>query len=260
MNNFIIDTHCHLDFDKLYSQLENVLTRAKQVNVKKLISICVKIKEIEKILAIVNNHDNIYGAIGTHPNNAEEEQDISLENILNYTSHNKIVAIGETGLDYYYEYADKNIQKQSFLKHIEASQISNLPLIIHTRKADEDTAAILQEQIKKTVFPFVMHCYTSGMGLAKTALDLGGYISLSGIVTFKNAQEIQEIAKNIPLNRILIETDAPYLAPVPYRGKTNEPSFIYETAKYLANLLNLNFDEFIQITTNNALQLFKKMQ
>lgn len=259
MNNYIIDTHCHLDFEQLHSDLENVLARAEEVGVKKLISICVKINEFKKILDIANNHSNIYCAIGTHPNSAEAEQNIRLEDILEYTQNKKVVAIGETGLDYYYENAAKDIQIASFRKHIKAAQLSNLPLIIHTRNADNDTSDILKEEMQKQKFSFVLHCYTSGMQLAKTALELGGYISFSGIVTFKNAQEVQTIAKNVPLDRILIETDAPYLAPVPYRGKSNEPSFIFETAKYLATLLNINYNEFIELTTNNALQLFNKM-
>lgn len=260
MTNYIIDTHCHLDFENLYTELDNILTRAKDLGVKKFITICVKIAEFKKILAIANKYENVYCAIGTHPNSAHEEQHVELEYIIEQCAHKKLVAIGETGLDYYYEKAAKDMQKSSFLKHIKAAQLTSLPLIIHTRNADLDTAEILKQQISLKKFNFVMHCYTSGSELAQLALQLGGYISFSGIATFKNAQQVRDIIKQVPLDRILIETDAPYLAPVPYRGKDNEPSYIVETAKYLAQYLEIEYQQFINLTTKNALQLFTKIK
>lgn len=259
MNDYIIDTHCHLDFDALTQNLADVLKRAEEAKIGKLITIGVKIKNFANQLNLVNTYSNIYGSIGTHPNSAHEEQDISLDYLIQQTLHKKIVAIGETGLDYFYETAPKGIQKNCFVKHIQAAQATALPLVIHTRKADIDTMEILQEHSNIKKFPFVLHCYSSSLELAKLAIDLGGYISFSGIATFKNGQAVRDIAASIPLNRLLIETDAPYLAPVPYRGKVNEPSYIVETAKILANYLGIDYDEFIKATTNNALRLFTKL-
>lgn len=260
MTNYIIDTHCHLNFEHLYRELDNVLARAEESGVKKFITISVKIAEFKTILDIANKYPNVYCAIGTHPNSAHEETHFGLEYIIQQCKHEKLVAIGETGLDYYYEKAAKDAQKASFLKHIKAAQLTSLPLIIHTRNADIDTIEILKQQIDQKRFNFVMHCYTSGLDLAQVALHLGGYISFSGIATFKNAQQVRNIIKQIPLDRILIETDAPYLAPTPYRGKDNEPGYIVETAKYLAQYLEIEYQEFITITTKNALRLFTKIK
>ena len=259
-NNYIIDTHCHLDFDPLYNQIDEVIARASDAEVKKLISICVEIKKFENILHIAEKFENVYCSIGTHPNSADKEKDITIEDIINKTKHPKVVAIGETGLDYFYENSSRDIQKINFIKHIKAAQNTSLPLVIHTRNADKDTSDILVSEIKKTPFKFIMHCYSSGIDLANTAIDLGGYISFSGIVTFKNAEEVRIIAKKIPLERILIETDAPYLAPVPYRGKSNEPSYILKTAEMLSDILCINYNDFIEQTTANALKVFDKIR
>lgn len=256
---YLIDTHCHLDFPELYEDLDSVLARAKAQSVEKFITIAVKIKDSAKLLEITNNYENVFCAIGTHPSNAAEEAEITLEELIKYSAYKKVVAFGETGLDYHYHSELAEIQKKSFLKHIAAAQHTKLPLVIHTRKADEDMQAILTAEHAKMQFNFVLHCYSSGIELAKAALAIGGYISFSGILTFKNAAEIREIAKLVPQSQILLETDAPYLAPIPYRGRSNEPAYIAETAKFLAQILEMPYEELVTQTTQNALRLFNKM-
>lgn len=256
---YLIDTHCHLDFPELYADLDMVLERAKAQSIKKFITIGVKIKDSVKLLEIANKYENVFCAIGTHPGNAAEETAITLEELIEYSTYKKVVAFGETGLDYHYQPEQAEIQKKSFLKHIAAAQHTNLPLVIHTRKADEDMQDILTAEHAKMRFNFVLHCYSSGIELAKAALAIGGYISFSGILTFKNAAEIREIAKIVPKNQVLLETDAPYLAPIPYRGRSNEPAYIVETAKILAQILEIPYEEVVAQTTKNALRLFNKM-
>ena len=254
----MIDSHCHLDFEELNKDLKKILNNAKNQNVLGMQTICTKIKEFDKLINISSKHNNIWCSIGTHPHNAEEESHISAEEIIKLCKNKKVIGIGETGLDYYYENSKKNIQIESFLKHIYVSQKTKIPIIIHAREADEDIINILNSEYKKEKFSGVIHCFTSSYELAKSALNIGFYISFSGIITFKNANDIRESCKKIPIERILIETDAPYLAPVPYRGKTNEPSFIKETLNKISEIKNINQDDVEKITTYNFFNLFKK--
>jgi len=255
----LIDTHCHLDFDDFAPELDSVIERAQQADVWRMVTICTRIRQFHQVLAVAQKYDPVFCSVGTHPNHAHEEQDISVEEILALTEYEKVVAIGEAGLDYHYDYATPLQQRSSFLNHIEVARQTQLPLVIHARNADADMASILQQEMKKGTFPFILHCYSSGQQLAEIGLELGGYISFSGIVTFKNAAELRDIVKIVPVERLLVETDAPYLAPVPFRGKRNEPAFVAKTAGFLSDFLGLDYEKFAAITTQNALNLFQKM-
>ena len=254
----IIDTHCHLDFKEFNEDFNDVLLNAKTNNISGMQTICTKIDEFPKILDIAKKHSNIWCSVGTHPHNAESEKHISQDNIKNLCDNDKVIGIGETGLDYYYENSNKEDQINSFLKHIEVAKITGIPLIIHARDADDDMIEILTKEYNKSPFTGVIHCFTSSYKLAEAALSIGFYISFSGIITFKNADEIRNSCKKIPIERILVETDAPFLAPVPYRGKRNEPSYITETIKKVAEIKELTVEEVTNITTNNFFDLFTK--
>ncbi|WP_455482519.1 TatD family hydrolase [Bartonella sp. B35(2025)] len=256
----LIDTHCHLDFEDFAQDLDGAVQRALDAKVERMITISTHVHKLDKLLEITKTYDQVFCSVGTHPNYAHEEQNITAENLIHLSNHPKIVAFRETGLDYHYDYVSPQMQKKSFLEHIIASRETQLPIIIHSRSADADMEQILREQIKKGTFPFVLHCYSSGMRLAHAGIELGGYISFSGILTFKNALIIREIAKSIPHKRLLVETDAPFLAPVPHRGKTNEPSFVCYTVAILAEIIGLSIEETAQITTQNAFCLFNKMK
>ncbi len=256
----LIDTHCHLDFEDFAQNFDDIIQRALDANVKRMITISTHVRKLDKLLAITQAYNQVFCSVGTHPNNAHEEQKITAESLINLSKHPKIVAFGEAGLDYHYNYSSPKEQKKIFYEHIIASRETQLPLVIHSRNADEDMEQILREQIKKGAFPFVLHCYSSGMQLARAAIELGGYISFSGILTFKNALEIREIAKIVPHEHLLVETDAPFLAPVPHRGKRNEPSFVRYTAATLAETIGVSIEEISQITTRNAFHLFSKMK
>ncbi len=256
----LIDSHCHLDFEGLVENIDNVIERMEQAGVGACITISTRIKQFEKLKNITKNRTNIFCSIGTHPHNASEELEFSAKHIVELSNYSKCVAIGEAGLDYHYDNSPRKEQKISFLRHIEAARETKLPLIIHSRSADEDMIEILQSESKRGEFPFVLHCYSSGEKLAKTGLELGGYLSFSGILTFKNAKEIQEIAKAAPYDRILVETDAPYLAPTPHRGKINEPAYVKFTAQKLADLRGVSLEEITKITTDNFLNLFTKVK
>ncbi|MBB5073051.1 TatD DNase family protein [Bartonella callosciuri] len=256
----LIDTHCHLDFEDFSQDLGGVIQRALDADVKRMITISTHVHKLDKLLAIAQTYDQVFCSVGTHPNNAREEQNITAEELINLSKHPKIVAFGESGLDYHYDYSTPEEQKKVFQEHIIASQETQLPLVIHSRNADSDLEKILREQIKEKAFPFILHCYSSGEKLARTSIELGGYISFSGILTFKNALELREIAKIVPHQHLLVETDAPFLAPVPYRGKTNEPFFVRYTAAILAETIGLSIEEIAHITTQNAFRLFNKMK
>ena len=256
----IIDSHCHLDFPELQENLAEIILEAKKLDILYLQTICTKISQFSKIKEIAESYDNIFCSIGNHPNNISAEGVISAAEITAYTKYEKLIAIGETGLDYYYDYSPKQMQKESFIEHIKTSQETSLPVIIHTRDAEQDSYDIIKDTQYEKPYPALIHCFTASKNFAKQMLDLGLYISFSGIVTFKNAAELQAIAKMIPLDRILIETDAPYLAPVPKRGKVNQPAYVKYTAQYLAELLNIDFTEFCAITSNNFFNLFQKAQ
>lgn len=255
----LIDSHCHLDFPELKGDLEAVLQRAKDAGVGLMVTISTRIQRFHELKTIVESHDNVYCSVGTHPHNAAEEPDITVEELVEISRHPKVVAIGEAGLDYHYDHSPRDVQKKSFRAHIAAARQTGLPLVIHAREADADIARILEEETKKGAFPFVLHCFTSGPDLAHRGLALGGFISFSGVVTFKKADALRDIAMAVPYDRLLVETDAPYLAPEPYRGKTNEPSFVVQTADRLAVLRGVSEGEMVRTTTENFFRLFKKV-
>lgn len=253
----LIDSHCHLDFDALSNDLDGVLERARDNGVVGCVTISTRMRKFDQLKAIASR-DNVWCSIGTHPHNAHEELEISVEDIITFSEHEKCVAIGEAGLDYHYDMAPRDAQAESFLNHISAARITGLPLVIHARAADDDMIAILEEETGKGAFPFVLHCFSSGKELAKRGIELGGYVSFSGIVTFKNALEIQEVAREVPADRYLVETDAPYLAPVPFRGRSNELGFVRHTAEKLAELRGVSAEQVGDESTANFFRLFSK--
>lgn len=254
----LIDSHCHLDFDALSSDIEGVMARMADASVTHCVTICTRVHEFTKITAIAERFDNVWCSVGTHPHNAGEELDFSTDDLVRLSEHPKCVAIGEAGLDYFYDHAPRDAQQTVFRRHIAAARQTDLPLVIHSRDADDDMIAILEEETEEGAFPFVLHCFSSGAELARRGLALGGYLSFSGILTFKNAQEVQEAAGFAPIDRLLVETDAPYLAPVPHRGRTNEPSFVKFTAQKLADLRDVSLETISTQTTQNFARLFQK--
>ena len=255
----LVDSHCHLDFPELNAELGAVLQRARAAGVGPVVTISTRVRRFDELKAIVEAHDNVFCSIGTHPHNAAEEPDVTVEELVELARHPKVVAIGEAGLDYHYDHSPRGISEKSFRTHIAAARETGLPLIIHAREADVDIARMLEEESAKGAFPFVLHCFTAGADLAQRGLALGGYISFSGVVTFKNAEALREIARGVPSDRLLVETDAPYLAPEPMRGRTNEPAFVVHTAARLAALRGLREAEMRELTTENFFRLFKKV-
>ncbi len=259
-----IDSHCHLNHSGIEGKgtPADLIAAAKNSGVDGMITICCKMsQEIDTLSEITNAHDNVWMSIGTHPHDAglDAEKAISQEGIVKAANGNEnIVALGETGLDYFYDNSPRPDQQKSFRKHIRACINADLPMIVHTRDAEEDTIKIMQEEGRGTALTGVMHCFSGTQWLADRALEMGFYISFSGIVTFKKADELRAVAKTVPLDRVLVETDAPFLAPMPYRGKTNEPAYVAETGKFLADLYDLSAEEFAKITTENFFRLFKK--
>ncbi len=256
----IIDTHCHLDFPEIQQDFAGILERAKENGVFLMQTICTKMSEMPKLLEIAEKNPQIFASVGVHPNEVDSEKMVTTDELVSFTKHPKVIGLGETGLDHYYETAKKELQIESFRRHLEAARITQLPVIIHTRDAEEDTIRIVEEEMQKGEFKGLIHCFTSSYDLARKMLDLGLYISISGIITFKNAEDLRESVKKIPLNRILIETDSPYLAPVPKRGKNNEPAFVKHVGEFLAELRGINFEEFAEISTNNFFDLFSKVK
>lgn len=255
----LIDSHCHLDFPELKSDLPTLLARANDAGVGLMVTISTRVAKFDALKDLIEAHDNIFCSVGTHPHNAAEEQDVTVDDLLQIARHPKVVAIGEAGLDYHYDYSPRDLQAKSFRVHIAAARESGLPLVIHAREADEDMAAILEEESAEGAFPFVLHCFTSGEDLAQRGLALGGFISFSGVVTFKKADALRKIAASTPADRLLVETDAPYLAPEPFRGKTNEPAYVAKTAERLAAVRGLAMRDFTQLTTDNFFRLFSKV-
>lgn len=255
----LIDTHCHLDFENLARDREGVLSRASAAGVARMITISTEVEKFSTIKAIAESTPEIYCSVGTHPNHAHEEREFSTDELVALAAHPKCVAIGETGLDYFYDRAPRDLAHRVFRAHIGAARITGLPLVIHSRDADEDMASILKEEMALGAFRPLLHCFTSSLALAEAALALGGYISFSGVVTFKNSQALRDIAKQVPIERMLVETDAPFLAPTPHRGKTNEPAYVADTARLLAEVKGIEPHMLAEITTNNALRLFDKM-
>jgi TatD DNase family protein len=254
----IVDSHCHLDMLTEYDSLDNIIERAGDANVKYLQTICTRLDKFNEILAIAKKYDNVFASLGIHPSEVEEVT--KAETLINLSKDEKVIGLGETGLDYFYnkEQEHQKMQCESFQQHIIAAQETKLPLIIHTRDAEDDTIKLLSENKKIKDFPGLIHCFTASKEFATKMLDLGMYISISGIVTFKNAENIREALKYIPVDRLLVETDAPYLAPVPKRGKTNEPSYTKYVAEFIAEQKSLNLEKFAEQTTNNFFKLFSK--
>jgi len=258
----IIDSHCHLDYEPLNSDVKNILINAKKNGVKYLLTISTKDKSFSRISEIIENWECVYGTYGIHPHEAGKHMNINKEFIKEkIISNKKFIGIGETGLDFYYNNSEKNNQIQLFKEHIKASLDLQIPLIIHSRSAENETAEILSEYKKKYGhIKFVLHCFTGSKNFAEKIISLGGYISASGIVTFKKSKELAKIFKDIPNDKLLVETDSPYLSPEPLRGKSNQPSHITHTVKFLANIKNLPFNDFSKITSNNFFKLFDKMK
>lgn len=255
----LVDSHCHLDFPDFAEEREAIVSRALDAGIGRMVTISTRVKKFPQVLEIAESFEQVYCSVGTHPHNADEELDITADDLVRLAHHPKVVAIGEAGLDYHYDKAPRDAQAQGFRTHIAAARITGLPLVIHARAADEDMAAILEEETGKGAFPFILHCFSSGRELAQAGVALGGYVSFSGILTFKNSAELRAIAADVPHERLLVETDAPYLAPVPYRGKRNEPSFVTQTARVLAETIGVGEAEIADITTANFFRLFKKM-
>jgi len=254
----LIDSHCHLDFEALTADRDGVLARAAAAGVTGMVTISTHVEKFSTYAAIAEQYENIWCSVGTHPHHADEELHIQVDDLVRLSAHPRCVAIGEAGLDYFYDNAPREAQATGLRRHIAASRITGLPLVIHSRKCDDDMAAILTEEIGQGAFPFVLHCFTAGQALARTALDLGGYISFSGIITFKNAEDIREVAKFVPADKFLVETDAPYLAPIPHRGQSNEPSFVRHTAEKVAEIRGVSLEQVGLETTANFARLFSK--
>ncbi len=257
----IIDSHCHLTYEPMSLSLNETILRANNDGVKYLLTISTEDKSYKNILKIVNNYSSVFGTYGIHPHEAKNHKLIKSEYIIKKINENKkIIGIGETGLDFYYNHSEKKDQISLFLEHIEASQKINLPLIVHTRSAEDYTLKILKESSQRKNLKILIHCFTGSKEFAFKLLDLGAYISASGVVTFKKSKDLTETFKEIPLNRILVETDSPYLSPEPLRGKSNEPSHIIHTVKYLSNLKNISFEKLSETTTQNFFNLFGKLE
>jgi TatD DNase family protein len=256
----LIDTHCHLDFAEFDAERDELIERAHQAGVKQMVTISTRVRKLDTLLAITEKYPSVFCSVGTHPNNAGEELDVTAEELIRLANaHQKIVAIGEVGLDYFYDTQTPADQKTGLLRHIEASRETKLPLVIHSRSADEDMIEILTAECGKGAFPFILHCFSAGPELARVGVELGGYVSFSGILTFPKSQDIRDIAKTIPMDRLLVETDAPFLAPKRWRGKRNEPSYVVNTAEVLAEVHGVSYAEIARITTENALRCFSKM-
>ncbi len=254
----LVDSHCHLDFPDFAPDVDGVVARAREAGIGHMVTICTRIRKFPDILAIAERFPDVTCSVGTHPHNASEERGIPASEIVALAAHPRVVAIGEAGLDYFYDNSDRADQEAGFRTHIAAARETGLPLVIHTRDADEDAARILREEMAKGAFPAVLHCYTGGRALAETGVELGLYVSFSGILTFPKSQELRDLAASLPLDRLLVETDAPFLAPPPHRGKRNEPSFVRHTAKVLAEVKGVSEADIAKATTANFFTLFAK--
>lgn len=256
---FVVDSHCHLDYDSLHDDLPAVLARAGQAGVGLVLSISSRVKQRARLMALAERHDTVFCTIGTHPHHAHDELDIPVSELVALAQHPKVVGIGEAGLDYHYDLSPRGAQTQGFLNHIAAARETGLPLVIHTREAEDDTARILEQEMAKGPFKAVLHCFTSQQWLAQKGVELGLYVSFSGILTYKSAQNLRDAAAALPEDRLLVETDAPYLAPVPHRGRENEPSFVVNTLGVLANTRGVSTAHMAQATSENFFRLFSKV-
>jgi TatD DNase family protein len=254
----LVDSHCHLDFPDFEADRPAIIDRARAAGVGIMVTISTRVRQFDRLRAIIDANDGIYASIGTHPHNAAEELDVTTDDLIAFTRHPKVVAIGEAGLDYHYD-GDPAAQAEGLRRHIAAARITGLPLVIHARHADDDMARILREEAGKGPFPAILHCFSSGRDLAMTGVELGFHVSFSGIITFKRTEALRAIAAEVPADRLLVETDAPYLAPTPHRGSRNEPAYVAETVKILAEIRGVTPDEIAARTTENFHRLFRKV-
>ena len=254
----LVDSHCHLEYKGLVEDQAGVLTRAREAGVGQFLNISTRRSEWDQVVATATREPDVWASVGIHPHEADQHADLGRDVLLEATENPRVIAIGETGLDYYYDHSDRETQRDLFRMHIGVSRETGLPLIIHTRDAEDDTLEILEDELGKGAFPALIHCFTASQAFGNRVLELGLTISLSGIVTFKNAKELQEIAREIPQDRLLVETDSPFLAPVPHRGKPCEPAFVANTAQFVAGLRGDDVSELADYTTENFRKLFSK--
>ncbi|MGB8315078.1 MAG: TatD family hydrolase [Aestuariivirga sp.] len=259
MSFLVVDSHCHLDFEGLAERLPEVLAYAEAAGVGLIVSIGTQVKKFDRLLGIAEDNPNVFCTVGTHPHHAHEELDVTVADLVALAKHPKVVGIGEAGLDYHYDLSPRAAQEQGFRLHIAAARETGLPLVIHAREADSDVASILEKEMGKGAFKPLLHCFTSSMELAQRGLALGAYVSFSGILTYKSAENLRAVAAEVPMDRLLVETDSPYLAPVPHRGKSNEPAFVVETLRQLAGVKNVPVDIMAKITSDNFFRLFSKI-
>jgi TatD DNase family protein len=255
----LVDSHCHLDFPDFASELDAVVARAKAAGIGRMVTISTRVKKHAQVLAVAETFPQVFCSVGTHPHNAQEEPDVDAAALIALSKHPKIVALGEAGLDYHYDNSPREAQEKSFRQHIAAARETRLPLVIHSRDCDADMTRILREESGKGAFPAVLHCFTGGRDLAFAAIELGHYVSFTGILTFKRSEDLRAIAKDLPADRIMVETDAPYLAPLPHRGQRNEPAYVVETAKVLAQARGTSLEDITRETTENFFRLFNKV-
>jgi TatD DNase family protein len=255
----LVDSHCHLDFPDFADDLDAIVARAEAAGIGRIVTISTRVKRLEALLGITARFPNVYCSVGTHPHNADEEDGIAAEQLIELTKHPKVVALGEAGLDYFYAHGSREAQQRGFRTHVAAARATGLPLVIHTREADEDCGRILEEEMARGSFRAVLHCYTGGRELAMKAISLGLSISFTGILTFKKSEALRELAAELPADRIMVETDAPYLAPGKFRGKRNEPAYVTEIAKVLAEARGVSLEGISRQTTENFFRLFSKV-
>jgi len=260
MPQAIVDSHCHLDYPGLSERLPEILARAREAGVGLMLSISTRMRTFNQVLEISEKYPEVYCSVGVHPHNAAEEPDVSVDQLLRAAEHPRVIGIGEAGLDYHYDFAPKDVQERSFRTQIAAARASGLPLIIHSREAEEDTARILEEEMGQGAFTPLLHCFSSHASLAERGLAIGAYVSFSGILTFRNADEVRRAALLTPADRMLVETDAPYLAPAPHRGKPNEPAFAIHTLAKLAELKGMDVDAAAKVTSENFFRVFDKAE
>ena len=256
----LVDSHCHLNHDGLTQNIPDVIKRANEAGVSHMVCICTRLLEFEAVSQIADNYDNVYCSVGIHPHDADKEPVTDVETLVALAKHRKTIGIGETGLDFFYNNSLPEVQEHSFRIHIRAARETGLPIIVHTRDADDKTIEILREEYSNGPFLGLIHCFTAGLAVAECAIELGMYISLSGIITFKNASNLRETVKSVPLDRLVVETDSPFLAPMPHRGKQNEPAYVIHTAEKAAESFCMSFEEMAHTTTNNFFRLFAKAQ
>ena len=259
MSFLVVDSHCHLDYEGLAERMPEVLANAEAAGVGLMVSISTRVRKFERLLRIAEENSNVFCTIGTHPHHAHEELDVTVAELVEISRHPKVVGIGEAGLDYHYDLSPRAAQEQGFRTHIAAARETGLPLVIHAREADSDIANILEEEMKKGAFKPLLHCFTSSMELARRGLAIGAYVSFSGILTYKSAENLRAVAIEVPMDRLLVETDSPYLAPVPYRGKSNEPAFVVKTLQQLAAVKSATPEDMAKATSDNFFQLFSKV-